>query len=193
MVKAIILLSLYGDNNLTSQIQNPKVTRAKLDELEISTELLAQVFQSILGEETKIRFSSPGISMVPFILHEDVLTISPVSQANPSIGQVVAFIHPSKHNLLVHRVIDKKTSAILIKGDNSPRVVDGWIEKSQVIGIVTQIERDTKIIRFGLGFERLIIAFLSKFNLLTIITRRLGSMKKGTVKKRFPLKNGESK
>lgn len=163
---------------MISGIQNPKITRIKLDDLAISTELLGEVLQSILTEETKIRFRAPGNSMMPFIRHKDTLTIAPVSQSTPKIGRVVAFIHPKNKNLLIHRIVDKKHSLFLLKGDNSPLLDDGWIKLSQIIGCITSIERNNRKIRFGLGSERYLIAFFSKRNLLTKITRRLTEFKK---------------
>lgn len=168
---------------MNTRVQNPKITRVNLDELAISTELLGEVLQSFLSEQTKIRFRAPGKSMLPFIRDGDVLTITPLSQARLFIGNVVAFIHPINNNLLVHRIIAKQGSQFLIKGDNSPLLTDGWIQETQVIGCVTCVERDMEIINFGFGLERYLIAFLSKHNLLTRIFYRLGQIREKTSRK----------
>lgn len=168
---------------MTTRVQNPKITRVKLDELAISTDLLGEVLQSFLSEETAIRFTAPGKSMLPFVRDGDILTITPLSQAKLNIGNVVAFIHPTNKNLLVHRVIDKQGSQFLIKGDNGLLLTDGWIHESQLIGCVTRVERDKKKIRFGFGLERYLIAFLSKYNLLTRIYYQLGRIRTKTSRK----------
>lgn len=163
---------------MSSSNREPKITLVKWEDLAVSSELLGEVLGTILDEETKIRFRAPGISMLPFIRDGDRLTITPVSQAKPKVGKVVAFIHPRHHNLLVHRIIDRKPSLFLIKGDNSSLFSDGWIQQSYVIGCVTSIQRNSQKIRFGLGIERYMIAFLSKYNLLIKITRRLRNVLK---------------
>lgn len=163
---------------MISPNQKPEIHKIKWDHLAISTNQLGELCQTILSNEIKLRFEAPGSSMLPFLRGGDTLTISPLSQAKPSIGKIVAFIHPTNNNLLIHRIIDKQESLFLIKGDNSPLLTDGWISESQLIGCVTCVERDKKKIWFGFGLERYLIVFLSKHNFLTKITSRLHVLKK---------------
>jgi len=118
--------------------------------------------------------------MKPFILDGDLLSIAPKSRKKPTTGRVAAFIKPGNKSLLVHRIIDRKNSSLLFKGDNSHQKMDGWVQVSQVLGCVTAIERNKRQIRFGLGIERYLIAFLSKHALLTRIIRVLRYFSNGT-------------
>jgi hypothetical protein len=111
--------------------------------------------------------------MKPFIRNGDVLTISPKSKIKPSFGTVVAFVSAENQNLLIHRIIKVAAHSFLIKGDNSYEKTDGWINLSQILGCVTRIERDQRDIRFGLGVERYLLAFLSRLKLLKMITSRI--------------------
>mgnify|MGYP001324204043 CR=1 FL=1 len=155
--------------------QNQKPTEASdlTNILPISGGALGDLVEEILSNDTPFRFKATGDSMAPFIRHDDVVTISPVSDCKPAIGRIAAVINPKNRHLVVHRIISKKDGSVLTKGDNSHEKTDGWINEAQVLGCVTAIERNHRAVRFGLGFERLILAFLSKHRLLRRITRRL--------------------
>lgn len=103
--------------------------------------------------------------MAPFIRDGDVITIEPVREKPPGIGGVVAFFHPQFEKIMVHRVVGKKDRTYLIRGDNSP-ASDGEISKDHVLGFVTRVERRGKNISLGSGFEKYLIAFLSRRGLL---------------------------
>jgi hypothetical protein len=158
---------------LSSEIQKPEVKQKLLNHLPISSIELGKLIQDMLSLETPIRLKATGSSMTPFIRDGDVLTISPKSKINPSLGKVVAFVNAEKQNLLIHRIIKVKAHSLLIKGDNSYEKTDGWIDRNQILGCVTRIERDERDIRFGLGVERYLLAFLSRHRLLKRITSRI--------------------
>ena len=103
--------------------------------------------------------------MYPFIRNRDYITISPLTSGYPKLGDVVAFIQPETRKLIVHRIIENKENHYLIKGDNMP-VPDGLIPKANILGSVTSVDKDGKLIRLGSGFERIFIALLSRKNLL---------------------------
>lgn len=156
-------------------INQPKPTLNQIDlnQLPVSGVEMGQLMQDLLAKDTPIRFKATGNSMKPFIVDGDLLTIAPKSQIKPTVGKVAAFINPGNRTLLVHRIIDRKSSSFLIKGDNSHQNMDGWVHISQVLGCVTGIVRDNRDIRFGLGMERFLLAFLSKHAMLTQITKVL--------------------
>ncbi len=66
----------------------------------------------------------------------------------------------NKH-LYVHRVIGHNRENYLLKGDNA-KELDGWVTNNDILGVVTNIEHKTRKRNFGLGFERNIIAYLSR-------------------------------
>ena len=103
--------------------------------------------------------------MSPFIKDSDVVTISPMSNASPGFGDVIAFIHPKTDKLIIHRVVRKIGDACLVKGENTLEP-DGLIARKHMIGIITRVERKGRRVFFGLGPERFLIALLTRKNLL---------------------------
>lgn len=132
----------------------------------ISGPLLLELIQAVLEKGACFRFSAPGGSMTPFILDGDIITIAPVSIKRYGIGSVVAFVRPSLEKLMVHRIVAVAQDQVLIKGDNGNDCPDGWVKKVHILGSVVQIERDGRCVRFGLGVERFMIAWLSNNNWL---------------------------
>ena len=160
---------------MSSEIQKPEVNQQFLNHLPISSIEMGKLMQDVMSLDTPIRLKATGSSMKPFIRDGDVLTISPKSKVKPSLGKVAAFVNTGNQNLLIHRVIEVKANFFLTKGDNSYDKNDGWININQVLGCVTRIERDERDIRFGLGVERYLLAFLSRHNLLKRITSRIST------------------
>ena len=158
-----------------SKHQKPKVGKDSLYNLTVSSIEVGKLMQDMMFLDTPIRLKASGSSMVPFIRDGDVLTISPKSKEEPSLGKVTAFINAGNQNLLIHRVIKVKSKTYLIKGDNSYDKTDGWIDINQILGCVTRIERDERDIRFGLGVERYLLAWFSRHNLLKRITSRIST------------------
>ena len=158
-----------------SEKQKPIISQKSLDQLPISSVEMGRLMQDVLSLDTPIQIKATGSSMKPFILDGDVLTITPVSRSQPTTGKVVAFLISGNRNLVVHRIIKNKDLLFLTKGDNSWQKTDGWIDGDQILGCVTHIKREENNIRFGLGVERVLLAFLSRHNLLKRITIRLGN------------------
>ena len=131
----------------------------------LSKVALVELLKAVTEKKRSFRVQANGFSMYPFIKDGDYITISPLTSSNPQLGDVVAFIHPHKKKLIVHRVIKRKRDHYLIKGDNNP-ASDGLIPKVNILGYVTKVEKDGKLIHFGSGFERVFIAFMSQKNLL---------------------------
>lgn len=103
--------------------------------------------------------------MSPFIRDGDVITLSPPTQQPVNLGSVAAIISPLAGKLVVHRIVDQKGSAFLLKGDNG-RQPDGWVDSSDIIGVVVRVERGNKPIRFGGGRASGVLACLSKYSVL---------------------------
>jgi hypothetical protein len=142
-------------------------------EKRLSGSEVLELMQTVLDQGVPFRFSAKGDSMVPFILNEDILTISPLSSCKLKLGQVAAFINPVSGKLTVHRVIGIGKDEFLMQGDHLHGGVDGWVGKDCILGVVTSIERDQQKITFGLGKERYLITFLSRFGLLLPVFFRI--------------------
>jgi signal peptidase I len=138
--------------------------RQEIPSQAMPNEKFAELMASVLHTGTPFRFQASGSSMDPFIKNGDVITVTPSSGKRARTGDVVAFLQP-QGRLAVHRVIRNSKGRLLVKGDNSPQP-DGWIGLAEVLGSVTRIERFGRPVRFGLGFERRIVALFSHHNVL---------------------------
>jgi hypothetical protein len=144
----------------------PQVFVTKATEIQLSGQALVDLMQEIFARGMTFRFKATGGSMLPFIINGDVITFTPIANHTPRIGEVVAFIHPETNNLIVHRIIGQKGSSRLFRGDAVTDQTDGLIPIQNLLGRVSQIERNGRQIWLGLGPERVLIAWLSRLNLL---------------------------
>lgn len=136
----------------------------RVEDSTLSMPVLVEMLRAVLERGEPFRFEAPGFSMSPFVRDGDAITVSPLSDAAPRLGDVVAFIRPETSKLVVHRVVGKQDGAFLIQGDNAEET-DGPVPAANVLGRVTRVERDGKPVRLGLGPERYLIAFLSRWSL----------------------------
>lgn len=104
--------------------------------------------------------------MAPFIRDGDVITVAPLQHSLPGVGVVVAFVRPGAEKLVVHRLIAWRGAVAIIQGDNGLEIPEEIIPQENLLGTVTQIERNGHNIWMGLGPERYVIAWLSHTRLL---------------------------
>lgn len=146
-------------------MNNNQAFTGNMDEKLISSLDLLEMMSVVLAKGSNIRIRAKGGSMVPFIRNHDTITIAPLSLSKIRLGDIVAFKNLTEENhilLSIHRIVrllDNET--FIIRGDNTSKHPDGLIPKNQILGKVIKIERDKRIVRFGLGTERRIIAILS--------------------------------
>jgi hypothetical protein len=108
--------------------------------------------------------------MHPFIRDGDVITVSPLGEGSPGLGDVVAFVQREIERLVVHRVIRIKANAYFMKGDGTGGV-DSPVPTVNVLGLVTTVERGRKRVLIGLGPERFLIALLTRKGLMVPLVR----------------------
>lgn len=132
---------------------------------------------AVLGKGAKFRFKARGTSMTPFVLSGDLITITPQRKKTIQVGKIVAFRRPEDEKVVVHRVVAVSAINVLINGDDQPRYSDGWVAKENIIGEVTRIERNGRSVWLGLGFERYLIAFLSRKGWLPVLRSRISSVR----------------
>lgn len=137
----------------------------RVEDSTLSMPVLVELLRAVLDRGAPFRFEAPGFSMSPFVRDGDAITVSPLSDAAPRLGDVVAFIRPETGKLVVHRVVGKRDGAFLIQGDNAEEA-DGPVPAANVLGRVTRVERDGKKVYLGQGPERYLIAFLTRWGLL---------------------------
>ena len=146
----------------------PTLFVKKQEELSFSSRQLEELMRGVLGKGAFFRFRCKGFSMSPFIKDGDVLTIAPLQGSSPGFGEVVVLNHPSTGKIIIHRVIKKKAGAYLTKGDNIPEP-DGFISEAHIFGRVTKVERNGTKLLLGLGPERSLILFLTRWRLLPLL------------------------
>lgn len=142
--------------------------QVKPSELSLSGPNLLALLRSVHAREVPFRFKAKGSSMHPFIMDGDVVTVVPLRATRVCSGDVAAFTHPGTGRLVIHRVVGNEGDLFLMKGDNAPEI-DAMISKAQVLGLVARVEREGRELRLGLGWERILIAFLSRTGLLPIL------------------------
>ncbi len=152
-----------------SQAENATPYTSAGSSLSLSRSALAGISRDVLEKGLPFRFSAPGSSMSPFIRNGDIITLAPFQADGCQPGAVVAFIRPDTGQLTVHRIFSVSGTGCRTKGDNSLQD-DGEIPPVCIIGQVVRVERAGKSVRFGLGPERVIIALLSRWNLLPYCT-----------------------
>lgn len=136
----------------------------------LSPKALIELIQAKIAKGASFRLEAKGSSMLPFIRNSDAITISALRNYSIDFGKPVAFIDPKTNKLVIHRIVGRKNSSYLIKGD-SAFGADGLIPKANILGCVVRIERKGRNISLGLGWERLIIVLLSRIKVWYLIVR----------------------
>lgn len=140
------------------------------DEGSFTGDVRLELVKAVMEKRKPFRFAAYGSSMHPFIRDHDVVTIVPLSSDRPFPGDVVAFELPDCGTLFIHRVVTCGDNVFQIKGDNREES-DGMIPLHQIIGMVSKVERNGRNVPAGLGPERALLAFMSRFGLLWRISR----------------------
>lgn len=107
----------------------------------LTAPVIMELIEAVHEKGASFRFQAPGHSMTPAIRDNDVITISPLGDHIPRRGDVVAFRHPERPQLLVHRVLHAKEKKYYVKGDNCP-AADGWVPAENILGLITGVERN---------------------------------------------------
>ncbi len=141
-------------------------------ELGLPGQALIDLVRAVVGNGSTIGIRATGFSMSPFIKDGDKVVLSALQDPSPRLGDLVAFRFPGSDRLGVHRVIGKNGEFYATRGDNCLEA-DDLVSRRDILGRVIRIERNGGQLLLGLGPERLVIALLSRSNLLTTLTGRL--------------------
>ena len=136
---------------------------------------MAGLLRAVQKKGAAFRFKATGISMKPSILDGDVLLVSPLPGISPYRGEVVAFCHPQTNRLILHRVVRVKGESYFIRGDNLRRV--DHVERENILGVVTKIERRGKMIFWPDRFRRPVLSrlYLKGYLVYLYLRRRVRS------------------
>lgn len=111
--------------------------------ISLSAPVIMELIEAVHEKGASFRFQAKGYSMTPAIRNGDVITVSPLGNIAPRRGDVVAFRHPERPQMLVHRVLHTNIKKYFIKGDNCAEA-DGWIVAENILGLITKVERQGK-------------------------------------------------
>jgi phage repressor protein C with HTH and peptisase S24 domain len=100
-----------------------------------ATELIVD----LLARGHAVQFQVHGDSMHPIIRENDTLHVEPAREFRR--GDVVLVL--ADRGLTAHRVIARRGTMLILRGDNAP-AADDPIEESQVLGRVTHVLRAGK-------------------------------------------------
>ncbi len=157
-------ISSSGISDSQYVFQGGELSLSDLGQLEL---LLAMMESGVA-----LRTTARGFSMQPFIRDKDVLTISPIKEMQPSLGDVVAFKKPSTGKLAIHRIIGRTDDGWLIRGDNCPDS-DGVVATENIIGRVCRVERQGMEAHRGIGKAGELIAILNRGKALLCLKKLL--------------------
>jgi signal peptidase I len=141
-------------------------------ELSLSNLGQKELLLAMMEKDAALRTVARGFSMHPFIHDKDILTLSPIRDKIPAIGDVVAFTQPLTGRLAIHRIISKTEKGWIIKGDNCLEP-DGIVPEDKIIGRVSRIERGEKDVKLGVGKISVLIAILNRGKALLLLKKIL--------------------
>ena len=111
--------------------------------ISLSAPVIMELIEAVHEKGASFRFQAKGYSMTPAIRNGDIITVSPLQEIMPRRGDVLAFRHPERPKMLVHRVLHAKDRKYFIKGDNCSES-DGWVPAENILGLITKVERQGK-------------------------------------------------
>jgi signal peptidase I len=141
----------------------------------LSGEALLDMLGDVLNKGMPFRFKASGSSMSPFIKDGDVLTVYPKRRSHIGKGAVVAYHHKTLNKIIIHRIVAKINDYYAVKGDNTTGYTD-LVYETDILGHVSEVERNGKKAHIGLGPERFLISFLARFDLFIPLKSRLGKI-----------------
>ena len=119
-------------------------------ELSIQQHDIIDLSNQILNKGGKLSFKAHGSSMLPFIKSGDVISLEPVAEKSLTVGTIVLY-KSDQTQMVAHRVVKRRVKNgqifLSVKGDahlHSDQLVTG----EQIIGKITEIKRDSRIVRF---------------------------------------------
>jgi signal peptidase I len=167
---------------LISHPNRPELSLVKGKDFPLSGLALIEILRAVLQKGAAVRFQAKGLSMSPFIKNEDVVTLAPLKDTYPSLGDVVAFVLQKTDKLCVHRVVGREGDFYRTKGDNSSEA-DESVPRENILGFVSRVERNGKEVFVGLGPERYLIALLGGRGLLLPLIRPAWRLFRAIVKR----------
>ena len=128
-------------------------------ELRLSNPGQLALLQAVVARGVPLRTSVRGTSMTPFIRDGDVVTLAPLT-SEPHVGDVVAIAFPGGR-MAVHRLVARRGSGWLLRGDNCPQP-DGVFPREALTARVVRVERGGRDVALGVRRGGASVAALSR-------------------------------
>lgn len=110
------------------------------------------------GEHVKIKLS--GFSMYPYLKPDYYGIVKNVAFDDISKGDVIAFSENEKY--VLHRVMEKNSDFLICKGD-SRMIYDAKVKPENVLGRLSMIEINSKLIDVNSKKHKLIASLVVRF------------------------------
>ena len=143
-------------------------------ELSLSNLVQLELLRATMERGLPFRTRVLGFSMLPLIADDDVVTIDPLGEVAPRMGEVVAFVSPESERLTLHRVVGRAVDGWVLRGDNC-RESDGVVAADGILGRIVRVERDGRDVGFGTGFCGASVAWLSRCGAIAAARTTLGA------------------
>jgi signal peptidase I len=123
----------------------------------------------LLHNRRMVKFQAPGVSMSPFIRHNEMITVKPCSHGDLTFGDIILYHGfgnqsrqlsiPLEDKKIVHRFLRRRDvdgeSRLITKGDNN-YLCDPPVSPQQVLGKVVEIEKNGWRLRLDTPLGRLL-------------------------------------
>lgn len=114
--------------------------------------------------------------MHPALRDGDVVTLAPKGPEPVPVGAIVAAEAPASGGLVVHRVVGRSATGVLLRGDNAADA-DGTLPEETVLGVVVKVERNGRLVRPAPAGLRRPLALLVRGGLVRRLNRVRGSLR----------------
>jgi signal peptidase I len=131
--------------------------------------ILWDIAMELLNNRNMVKFQAPGVSMSPFIWHNEMITVKPCSHEDLTFGDIILYYGfgnqsrqlsiPLEDKKIVHRFLWRREiggeSRLITKGDNN-YLCDPPVSPHQVLGKVVKIEKNGWKLRLDSTLGRLL-------------------------------------
>lgn len=136
----------------------------------------AELIGALTARGASVRLPVRGSSMHPALREGDVVTVAPKGPEPVPVGAIVAAEAPASGGLVVHRVVGRSATGVLLRGDNAAEA-DGTLPEGAILGVVVKVERNGRVVRPAPAGFRRPLALLVRGGLVRRLNRLRGGLR----------------
>lgn len=151
------------------------------------------LYRDHLARQNILRFRALGQSMLPTIRSGDTVHVAPLDRLRE--GDVLLYERGSRwfvHRLIHHRGAGERHGPLIFRGDGLP-VADPPVTAAAVLGRVTRIERQSRMIRLdgpiGTIFRWAASIPILRYPIIPSVIRNLGCVKRCLISERLGMEH----